>query len=108
MVRGKTFSRGNNNNFSNKSFGKEKKSNRFEKGKNKQNKNTNKAKGNKCYFCGKLDIFIKDCFKRIGELKNANKIDSGATIAYKEVVASNVQVYMACQSSIKDEWILNS
>lgn len=38
---------------------------------------------------------------------NANKIEGGFEIAYEEATTSNGQVYMTCQSSIKDEWILN-
>lgn len=50
---------------------------------------------------------INDYFKIITEFKNANKIEIGAAIVYEEAAALNGQVYMTCQSLVKDECILD-
>lgn len=108
-IRGNYSYKKNNNSFQNKTFGKPKDySGNFSKDKNKFNKFDSKAKGKRCYFCGKMGHFIKDCIKRMDELKNSNKIEGGAALAYEEAAASNGQVYVTCHSSGKDEWILDS
>lgn len=58
-------------------------------------------------ICGKVGHFIKKNVKRIEELKNINKIEDRAAITYEEAAISNGHVYMTCQSSFKDEWILD-
>lgn len=60
------------------------------------------------FFCGKLGHFIKDCVKRIDELKNNNKVEGEVAITYEEATTTNGQVYVTCQSSVEDDWTLDS
>lgn len=68
---------------------------KMEKSKDKMK---DKAKGKTCFCYQEKCHFIKDCLKRLNDMKNKSKIDEGATLVYKdEADVDGIYVAINCQ-----------